>query len=404
VYAPEAADGPLPVLFWVHGGAFQTGAAADYDGSVLAAAGPAVVVAVSYRLGPFGFLQLGTADEPAPSPAVTDLLAALDWVGREVAAFGGDPRRLTLVGQSAGASLVCALLTTPAGRRAEAAVALSVGGPVLEPAESADVAARVLAELGPARTDLPALRSLPAAQVMAAAATVARGARRQRLGGVVFGPVLDGDVLPVQPADAIAAGALRDTALWFGSCRDEMTMLTRGGVDDAVAVARSRVRSDRFDVLRAVYAATARPDEDAVQALLTDEMWVRPVVAMALAQAGAGGRAWLSRWDHTPGLAPYDVLGPTHGADNACLWAHPPRFVERPLLARAGGEMTPADLGPTRALHDAVLGMVRTGTPAAGSLVDWPPYDPASRCTAVFDAVPRVVADPGAERRRAWDA
>ena len=102
VYVPDGADGPLPVLFWVHGGAFQTGAAADYDGSVLAARGPAVVVAVSYRLGPFGFLQLGTAEEPEPSPAMTDLLAALAWVQREIGAFGGDPDRLTLVGQSAG--------------------------------------------------------------------------------------------------------------------------------------------------------------------------------------------------------------------------------------------------------------------------------------------------------------
>ena len=69
-------------------------------------------------------------------------------------------------------------------------------------------------------------------------------------------------------------------------------------------------------------------------------MWVRPAVELAEAQAAAGGRAWLSRFDHAPGLTPYDALGPTHGADNACLWAPPPRFVERPLLARPGGPMT----------------------------------------------------------------
>jgi para-nitrobenzyl esterase len=404
VYAPADVSGPLPVLFWVHGGAFQTGAAADYDGSVLAAAGPAVVVAVSYRLGPFGFLQLGTEDDPQASPAVTDLLAALDWVGREVAAFGGDPDRLTLVGQSAGASLVCALLTTPAGQRARAAVALSVGGPVLEPAEAVDVAGRVLGELGVARTDLAGLRALPTGEVMAAAASVARSSRRQRLGGVVFGPVLDGAVLPVQPADAIAGGALRDTALWLGSCRDEMTMLTRGGVDDAVAVARGRLGDAAFDRLLAVYTATARPDEDPVQALLTDEMWVAPAWALAGAQAAAGGRAWLSRWDHAPGLPPFDVLGPTHGADNACLWAHPPRFVERPLLARPGAPMRPADISAAATLHAAVLGMVTTGTPAVERLADWLPHDPITACTAVFDAESRVETDPSAERRQAWAA
>jgi para-nitrobenzyl esterase len=404
VYAPEDVSTPLPVLFWVHGGAFQTGAAADYDGSVLAASGPAVVVAVSYRLGPFGFLQLGTAEDPRPSPALTDLLAALDWVGREIGGFGGDPDRLTLVGQSAGASLVCALLATPSGQRSRAAIALSVGGPVLEPAETAEVGARVLGELGLARTDLPALRALPAEALMAAAAAVARGSRRQRLGGVVFGPVLDGAVLPVQPAAAIASGALRNTALWLGSCRDEMSMFLRGGSDDAVAVARSRVGGDVFDRALAVYRSTSRPDEDAVQSLLTDEMWARPVWELAEAQAASGGRAWVSRWDHAPGLAPFDVLGPTHGADNACLWAHPPRFVERPLLGRPGAQMTSVDLEVTRALQDAVLGMVRVGSPAAGALADWPTYEPGSRCTAVFDAVSRVVGDPAAERRRSWAA
>ena len=402
VYAPADVPGPLPVLFWVHGGAFQTGAAADYDGSVLAAEGPAVVVAVSYRLGPFGFLQLGTAAAPQPSPAITDLLAALDWVGREIAAFGGDPDRVSLVGQSAGASLVCALLTTPAGQRARAAVALSVGGPVLEPAETEDVAARTLHQLGLPRTDLAALRALPADAVMAAAATVARESRRQRLGGVVWGPVLDGAVLPVQPTDAVATGALRHTALWLGSCRDEMTMFLQHGSDDAVAVARARVGAARFEHLLDIYRATARPDEDPVQALLTDEMWVRPVWELAEAQVAAGGRAWVSRWDHAPDLPPYDRLGPTHGADNACLWAHPPRFVERPLLARPAGDMTDADRTVTAALHDAVLGVLRAGSPATGALADWAPYEPTARCTAVFDAVPRVESDPDAQRRQAW--
>jgi para-nitrobenzyl esterase len=388
----------------VHGGAFQTGAAADYDGSLLAARGPAVVVAVSYRLGPFGFLQLGTADDPEPSPAMTDLVAALAWVRREIGAFGGDPDRLTLVGQSAGASLVCALLATDAGRGVDAAVAFSVGGPVLEPAETVEVAARVLGELGVARTDLAGLRRLPAAVIAEAATAIARSSRRQRLGGVVFGPVLDGRVVRGQPDDVIASGAFRGAALWFGSCRDEMTMFLQGGADDAAAVARGRIGDDVFDRLLDTYAATARPGEDPLQALLTDEMWVRPAMELAEAQAAAGGRAWLSRWDHAPALPPYEVLGPTHGADNACLWAHPPMFVDRPLLGRPGGPMAEADRTVTAALLDSVLGVVRSGTPATGALAGWEPYERGGRCTAVFDASLRLRSDPDAERRRAWES
>ncbi|MGY1631337.1 carboxylesterase family protein [Geodermatophilus sp. SYSU D01186] len=403
VYAPAGADGPLPVLFWVHGGAFRTGAAADYDGSVLAAAGPAVVVAVSYRLGPLGFLQLGTAGDPEPSPAMTDLLAALDWVQREVAGFGGDPGRLTLVGQSAGASLVCALLATPAGRRARAAIALSIGGMPHEPAESAEVAGRVLARLGVPRTDRARLRDLPAEAVLAAARAAAAASTREYLGGVFFAPVLDGAVLPESPVDVVARGTLRDTVLWLGSCRDEMAVFLRHGADDAAAVARASVGDAAFDRLLGVYTATARPGEDPLQALLTDEMWARPAWRLAEAQARAGGRAWLSRFDHAPALPPFDVLGPTHGADNACLWARPPRFVERPLLSRPAADMTPADVAVTAALQGSVLATVRGGTPAVGVLDPWPAYEPAARCTAVFDAAPRVESDPDGERRRAWD-
>jgi para-nitrobenzyl esterase len=223
-----------------------------------------------------------------------------------------------------------------------------------------------------------------------------------RLGGAIFGPVLDGAALAAQPADVVASGALRDTVLWFGSCRDEMTMFLRGGAEAATAVARDRVGDGRFDRLLEVYTRTAQPGEDPLQALLTDEMWVRPAWAMAEAQAAAGGRAWLSRFDHAPALPPFDSLGPTHGADNACLWAHPPRFVERPLLHRPAAGMGSVDLAVTEALHASLLAVVTGGSPATGVLQEWRPYTPADRCTAVFDAATRVVSDPSRERRRAW--
>jgi para-nitrobenzyl esterase len=133
-------------------------------------------------------------------------------------------------------------------------------------------------------------------------------------------------------------------------------------------------------------------------------MWVRPVQLMAEAQAAAGGRAWLSRFDRVPDLPPYDVLGPTHGADNACLWAHPPHFVERPLLGRPGGPMRDDDLTVTAALQRSVLAMVTAGTPAAGDPAGWRPYEAGARCTAVFDATSRVASDPAPERRRAWES
>jgi para-nitrobenzyl esterase len=169
-----------------------------------------------------------------------------------------------------------------------------------------------------------------------------------------------------------------------------------GGADVPIAAARARLGEATFDRLLEVYRRTAGAGEDPLQALLTDEMWVRPVEEIAEAQARAGGRVWLSRFDATPSLPPFDVLGPSHGADNACLWARPPRFVERPLLQRPGGDMTPADLAVTEALQTAVLRTVTEGTPG------WRPYDADERATALFDVDPRVVAAPDAERYETW--
>jgi para-nitrobenzyl esterase len=223
------------------------------------------------------------------------------------------------------------------------------------------------------------------------------------VGGAVFGPVLDGALLRSHPADVLAAGELRDVPLWLGWCRDEMATFVRDGAAGPAAVARARVGEAAFDRLLEVYAATAGPGEDPLRALLTDEMWVRPARTLAEAHTRAGGRVWLSRFDHAPSLPPFDALGPSHGADNACLWAMPPQFIGRPLIQRPGGTMTAADLAVTDALQASVLGMVRDRTPAVGALAGWRPHESPDRSTALFDAVSHVEDDPGRERRSAWD-
>ena len=103
---------------------------------------------------------------------------------------------------------------------------------------------------------------------------------------------------------------------------------------------------------------------------------------VAEAQVSAGGRVWLSRFDHAPSLPPFDVVGPSHGADNACLWARPPRFVERLLIQRPGADMTAVDLAVTEALQASVPTMVTAATLATGVLADWGSYDVDERATA----------------------
>ena len=126
---------------------------------------------------------------------------------------------------------------------------------------------------------------------------------------------------------------------------------------------------------------------------------------LAEAQAAAGGRAWLSRFDHAPGLPPYDVARPDPRRGQRVPVGAPPRFVERPLLARPGGPMSPADLAVTAALHDSVLAVVRRRHAGDGLLAGWQAVRARRPLHARSSTLRRrVVADPDGERRRAWEA
>lgn len=409
IFAPDTADRPLPVLFFIHGGAFVTGGGADYDGAFLAARGPAIIVTINYRLGPLGFLQLhrhgGTLAE-ANNLAVTDALAALQWARANIANFGGDPDALTLSGQSAGASLVIALASLPQARgKFSRVVALSAPGRTIMSAERADeVACRVLGELRLERNP-DAIATLPLPQLFAAMDSVGRKLADETSSGTVFGPVRDGAVIAREPREVIAEGHLRHVPFWLGSCRDEMTMFLRSTPPAAMIRATERqVRASFGDAgwerLLACYRATARADEDPYQALLSDAFWHRPMTDLARDQSAAGGAVWLSRFDHRPALEPFLSQGPTHGADNACLWAHLPDFIDRPILRRAGGPMTPNDIAVAERLQASVLRFVASGAPDIADA--WPRFERGTERLAIFAAPSRLARANEGERFRQW--
>jgi len=407
IWTPEGGDRPLPVMFFIHGGAFVTGGGADYDGAFLAAHGPAVIVTINYRLGPLGFLQLHRHGlREANNLALQDTLAALDWVHANIGNFGGDPDQVTLSGQSAGASMVIALATLPQAQGKFArALALSAPGRNIMSAGHADhVARRVLDEL--ALTHEPgAVASVALPKLFAAVERVGRGLADETEAGTVFGPVLDGTVIPREPRDVFADGTLRDIPLWLGSCRDEMVMFLKS--TPPAAMIRTTERQVRaafgeagWERLLAFYRATARTDEDPYEALLSDAFWHRPMADLARLHAAAGGAVWLSRFDHRPALEPFLSQGPTHGADNACLWAHLPNFVDRPILKRKGGPMTSADIDVAARFQDNLLRFVTTGAP--GIAEAWPRFELPKEPLAIFDQPFHIVPLNEGARALMW--
>ena len=191
------------MLVWLHGGAFITGSGSAplYDGAQFAAAGGVVVVTLNYRLGPLGFLHLAELVPGCDNNlGLLDQLAALRWVQQHIAAFGGDPGRVTLVGESAGAMSIAALLGMPLAQGLFQAAIIQSGAVRVQPPEQAQHVAQLLAR----EANVPnvgALRTLPVEALLPAAQRVLGGFP----GGLPFQPVLDGASLPVSPR-ALSAG------------------------------------------------------------------------------------------------------------------------------------------------------------------------------------------------------
>lgn len=242
VTAPRRArrNEPLPVVVWVHGGGFLSGSANDYGGTHLATTGDVVVVTVNYRLGALGFLSSSALDASghiSGNYALEDQAAAMRWVRRNAAAFGGDPDNVTLAGHSAGARAVCAHLASPASRGLFDQAIVQSGACANETATKSvadERGARATDDLGCAETaDVAAcLRSRPVAEVLAKLPGVGAPIT-DRASDHPWGPVTGTPVLPRQPGEAISAGSAAGVPLLIGSTRDEMRAFVGSRYDAA---------------------------------------------------------------------------------------------------------------------------------------------------------------------------
>lgn len=391
VFTPGV-DGARPVLVWIHGGAFTNGAGSVpwYDGGRLAARGDVVVVTINYRLGVFGFR--GT-----DNLGIHDQLAALTWVRHCIAAFGGDPERVTVFGESAGGASVVALMATERSRHLFArAVAMSPSIPQFRSAERAEEA---LAEfLDAAEVDHPDdLTGLPADRLLTAQATVLAG------GGdalTAFSPAVDGDLFS-RPMAQLAADDPRP--LLLGTNRDEMHLWTAfdpalTGLDDPGALALyERALGDRaadgLDLYR-----RHRPDHgpgQLVSALRTDAVFRVPARRLAEGRAAAGAATHMY-WFTFPTPAFGGILGACHALDIPFAFDN---------LDRKGVEMftgdSPERAGLAERFSGALIDWAHSGSPG------WDAYG-RERHVQVLDTTATigdaVLADPEAELRELWDS
>lgn len=395
VYAPASPGPPRPVLVWIHGGAFSTGSGTLYDGSQLAELGDLVVVTINYRLGVFGFVDLGSVtEEKVPSNlGLRDQIAALAWVQDNIAAFGGEPAQVTVAGESAG-SVSAALLMSAPGTRGLFRAAIVQSGSynlVHGPQVSQEVAHRYAAELG-LRRGIGRRRGIGLAEISTSrllAAQTAVGQATQN--AVAAAPWFDGDVVP-DSLDAARASTRPELAVLAGHTRDEITLfqLLPGDILPTTRPALSRRLYSALEPDRAADILAAYPDTRAgTRALGTDLNFALPTVHLAERHRVAGGTSYVYRFD-----APVPLLGATHATDLPYLWDWSGLAA---VLLR--GRWTAARQASGQRLRRHWTSFVREGRPGS----DWPAFDVPERATMIFSpAGDRVKADPAGPRRAAW--
>ncbi|MEU2246727.1 carboxylesterase family protein [Streptomyces sp. NPDC019224] len=319
VWTPAAASGPLPVLVWIHGGAYTFGSSAqpDFDGTVLARTG-LVVVTLNYRLGFEGFGHVpadGPDDTCPPNRGLLDQIAALEWVRDNIAAFGGAPDDVTVAGQSAGATSAVCLMVMDGGRGLfRRVIAHSAVGPCFAPELAERVTARVAARAGIPATRAALAGASPQALVRASD-TVLEGYRQDPDSGrlhwdpVIYGPVADGHLLPDDPLHLITSKTARDVDLLVCHTTEEYWLM------DAVGSSADVPTDDRLHGFAADFGLPEPLIEgyralmpgagayDVHLAVYGDLLFGEYSSRLAGAHAAAGGRAFLSRFDRRSGGA-----------------------------------------------------------------------------------------------------
>ncbi|MBZ2187771.1 carboxylesterase family protein [Alcanivorax sp. JB21] len=345
IWVPEG-EGPFPVMVWFHGGGYLAGSPSQllYNGEQLARTQNVIVVNAAYRLGAWGygwFADLAPSLEADGNLGLRDQVAALAWVQRNIGAFGGDPAAVTIFGESAGAFSVATLLATPSASALfhRAILQSGAGDMVLSPDEASRVAEMLVAALpgdGNAADKLrqASPKDVVRAQRSAVKTAVQRGLRSSTPQfGMTFLPVVDGDLLPEVPVNAIAAGCARDKILLAGTCRDEWHLFQyaapfNGGAsmqqlralgDDDIQRRFQRALPAHGEAALAAYQREVTPHAersklDWLSAMETDRVFRVPTRRLLDAQVAAGGSAW--GFEFTWEVSAFGVpLGACHVSD-----------------------------------------------------------------------------------------
>jgi para-nitrobenzyl esterase len=419
VWTPGTSDGKRrPVMFYSHGGGFATGnggaevwpQSLHHDGAALARAYDVVVVTHNHRLGLLGYLYLGDllGDEYAASGAagMLDIVAGLEWVRDNIEAFGGDPGRVMIWGESGGGAKTATLTAMP-GAKGLFHRASVESGPTLRltPRETAtETARKVLAALGLSEKQARELVHVPGERL--------RTVQDQLTGPnpMLFGPVVDGRIIPSHPYDPVAPTISAGVPMIVGTNKHESIMFLQRGDLPAFSLDETKLR----ERLRARFGESAdhvlevhrrgRPGAsptDLFIAITTGQWMWHNAIVMAERKAklqAAPVYMYLFAYESEVPVAPgvdYPEKA-AHAMEIAFKFNHPetsPSAGRRPERFQAARNMSAA-----------WAAFARTGNPSHPGIPEWPAYDATRRATMILDAECRVAFDLFREERLLWDS
>jgi para-nitrobenzyl esterase len=380
VWTSHARGDQAPVLVFIHGGAFMTGGGSlpCYDGHVLARDHGLVVVTVTYRLGLLGFPPL--PELGGLNLGIHDQIAALRWIKQAVGAFGGDPDRITVAGQSAGAFSIATMLGSESCKGLFArAILMSapLGLSLKKPEDARAPVAALLDVLGLASDQTEALRSLPVERLLSALEIVAKRPPAV-LGDVTppFMPVLDGSLIPRDPLTSILNGSASWCDTIVGVTREEFAAFLSGNPDIESLTDEQLLGLIARDVGEAASAALERAKAKRVPSspakILgdwnSDQVFIKPGLEVAKAQVSHGRAGYSYRLDWQSPKAGLDAC---HCLDlpflfgNSDVWRHAPMI--------EGADLREVD-DLSRLFRGAVAAFAATGNPNGPALPEWPGF------------------------------